>query len=224
MKLRIIGLISGLVLGLIFYKHWVAMVVLSLLGCYIAGYHREVKDKLLQMEFKEFLNSIYGELMVSQSFRNAISETLKIQEFKHLELENSVVVLNRHLQSGVSEVAAWMTFSDSLDEPFIDHFVETLEAVYNYSGHITYVIRQSIIEISDAIDLCLEIEVLIAAKRFEFLTMMLSPIVLMGCLMLTQYDYVRILYETIFGRIIMTSILIVNGMAFIIGKRIINII
>jgi len=81
MKLRIIGLISGLVLGLIFYKHWVAMVVLSLLGCYIAGYHREVKDKLLQMEFKEFLNSIYGELMVGQSFRNAISETLKIQEF-----------------------------------------------------------------------------------------------------------------------------------------------
>ena len=224
MKLRLIGLISGLVLGYIFYKHWVTMIAFSLLGCYITKYHREVQDKLLRMEFKEFLNGIYGELMVGQSFRNAISETIKIQDFKHLELENSVLVLNRHLQSGVSEVVAWMTFSSSLDEPFIDPFVETLEAVYNYSGHITYVIRQSIIEISDAIDLCLEIEVLIAAKRFEFVTMMLSPIVLMGFLMLTQYDYVRILYETVFGRIIMTSILIINGVAFVIGKRIINII
>ncbi|MCH4887767.1 hypothetical protein EZV73_09290 [Acidaminobacter sp. JC074] len=223
MRTKVIGAMTGLVLGYVFYRHYIAMIFLSVLGFSLSAYKKNDKGKVLQIEFKELLNGIYGELMVGQSFRNAVHETSKLHDFNHKKLKEAYATLNRHLQSGVSDVEAWVTFSETLDEAYIDRFVQTLEAVYLYSGHITYVIKQTIIEISDAIDLTLEIEVMIAAKRFEFMAMMCAPIALLGIMMLTQYDYVSILYETLVGRLMMTLILLGNLAAYIIGKRIINI-
>jgi len=131
--------------------------------------------------------------------------------------------LNKSLKLGVSDVTAWQQFSSTMDNKYITEFVDVLEVTYAYSGNIVEIIKNTIHTISDAIDLTLELQVMITAKRLEFYMMMLLPVLLLGLLSYSQYGYMSVLYQSILGRIVMTSVLIGMIVSFFIGKEIIKV-
>lgn len=213
----------GAAIGWIFYRHVVPVVAFIGVGIFI-GYKVEKHDnKYLLLEFKTFMNGVYSEIMVGQSLRTAVATMHDLYTFQDEALKNALNVLVKSIKLGKGEIEAWRQFEQTLNEPFITTFVDTLEATYYYSGQVTAVIRHTIYSISDAIDLTLEMEVIIAGKKMEFYTMMILPIALLGLLSHTQYDYLTILYETLLGRCLMSGILLWMLTAYMIGKKLIDI-
>lgn len=223
LKQIVVGLAIGLLVGYVFFMNvFLAFVFCILGGC--LGYFKDTnEDEAIMFDFKEFLSCIYAELLVGRSFRNAIKTSIELYDFKHKKLEEALIMLNRRIHSGVSEKQAWLSLSDDMNEMYITKFAETLCATYDYSGNVSYIIKTTIMDISDAIDIALEVRVLIASKRLEFYIMMSLPIVLLGVLNMSQYNYMSILYESVFGRIVMVGVLLMMGLAYFIGKRLIKI-
>jgi tight adherence protein B len=196
------------------------MFCFSAIGFFVSTRYEPDQRSLLLLEFKEFLNGIHSELLVGQSFRHAIQSTLEVQTMSYAPLRDSLDHLHKSITLGVDEVNAWQTLSNELQEEYITEFVTTLKATYYYSGNVVSVIKHTIYSISDAIDLTLEINVILISKKIEFLTMIMLPIILLGVLSITQYEYMAVLYESIFGRMVMTGVLIIMGVSYLIGHYI----
>ena len=196
------------------------MFCFSAIGFFVSTRYVPDQRSILLLEFKEFLNGIHSELLVGQSFRHAIQSTLEVQTMSYAPLRDSLDHLHKSITLGVDEVNAWQTLSNELQEEYITEFVTTLKATYYYSGNVVSVIKNTIYSISDAIDLTLEINVILISKKIEFLTMIMLPIILLGVLSITQYEYMAVLYESIFGRMVMTGVLIIMGVSYLIGHYI----
>jgi len=222
-KLCITKIVIGISLGYVFYRSFLMMLIFSILLLSIPSKEKKSLEGLILLEFKEFLNGIHSELLVGQSFRNAVDLTIILHQVQSESLKESLLFLNKSLKLGVSDVTAWQHFSSTMDNKYITEFVDVLEVTYAYSGNIVEIIKNTIHTISDAIDLTLELQVMIAAKRLEFYMMMLLPILLLGLLSYSQYEYMSVLYQSILGRIVMTSVLIGMTVSFFIGKEIIKV-
>ena len=88
---------------------------------------------------------------------------------------------------------------------------------------MTQVLKHTIKSITDEIDLELEIDIIIASKKYEFYGMIGIPFLLMGLLSYSQYAYMRVLYETLLGRIVMTIGLSLMLISYLLGKKIVEI-
>jgi tight adherence protein B len=219
-KSCLIGIVCGGLIGLIFYRHFLLMILFSGIGLSVSFCYKPNQRSVLLLEFKEFLNGIHSELLVGQSFRHAIQLTLEVQIISNVSLGDALDHLHKSISLGVDEVKAWQELSDKLHEEYIKEFAVTLKATYYYSGDVVTVIKNTIDSISDAIDLTLEINVILISKRIEFLTMIMLPIGLLGLLSVTQYDYMSVLYESMLGRVIMTGVMLVMSVAYLIGHYI----
>ena len=218
-----IKIVLGICLGYVFYRSTLMMFIFSLILIGIPNKEKKSQDGLILLEFKEFLNGIHSELLVGQSFRNAVDSTIILHQVQSETLKESLLFLNKSLKHGVSDVVAWQQLSNNLDIKYITEFVNVLEVTYAYSGNIVEIIKNTIHTISDAIDLALELRVMIAAKRLEFYMMMLLPILLLGLLSYSQYEYMSVLYQSTLGRIVMTGVLIGMTVSFYIGNEIIKV-
>ncbi|MOA58169.1 hypothetical protein D3C78_1825110 [compost metagenome] len=77
--------------------------------------------------------------------------------------------------------------------------------------------------IGEKIEVKLEIEVLIAGKKFESTAMMFAPLLLIAGLTMFSGDYMAPLYDGLQGRLVMTASLLVLGGCFYVSKRIMDI-
>jgi len=222
-KIYLIAVTMGCSLGLVFYRSAIMMIIFSAMGIFLASKRKVSSDDLILLEFRDLLNSIHSELLVGMSFRNAIDISIDLQDYQSVKLKEAIQLLNKSMKYGMSDIKAWQEFSNSMDIRYISEFVRVLEVTYNYSGNVTEIIQKSIHSISDAIDLTLELGIMIAAKKFEFYMMMLLPVIMLGLLSYSQYDYMSVLYQSTFGRIVMSCILISMGIAYVIGKEIIKV-
>lgn len=213
----------GIMIGYVFYRSVLMMVIFPLL--FIGMVYKKEYDQsdLILLEFKEFLNSLHSELLIGMSFRNAIDTAINLQEFNSKLLEEELNHLSKRIKCGQTDLQAWSIFAEKMSMKYITEFVNVLKVTYNYSGNLIEVVQNSIQSISDAIDLTLEINIMIAAKKFEFYMMMLLPIILLGLLSYSQYDYMSVLYHGVFGRGVMSIILIAMSIAYLIGKEIIKV-
>ena len=174
---------------------------------------------LLLMEFRSMLNSVYSELIVGQSLRTSLSVTLALNEIRHKDLSYAIVTLDKAINHGISEVQAWEAFAEKIDEFYVYQFVSTLSATYSYSGNVAEVVQHSVVALSDAIDLTLEVDIIMASKRMEFHIMTLMPLILLLILSINQAEYMMVLYESFIGRIVMTCILCLMTIAYLLGKH-----
>lgn len=222
-KAYLLAAILGASLGLVFYRSVIMMIIFSAIGMYFATKIKVSSDDLILLEFRDLLNCIHSELLVGMSFRNAIDVSVELQVYQSTKLKKAILLLNKSTKFGMSDIKAWQVFSNSMNIRYISEFVRVLEVTYNYSGNVTEIIQKSIHSISDAIDLTLELGIMITAKKFEFYMMMLLPVIMLGLLSYSQYDYMSVLYQSTFGRIVMSGILISMCIAYIIGKEIIKV-
>lgn len=218
-----VGFIIGCVIGQIFFRQIIMTGIFSIVGSMVGFLTDYQDDEKLIFDFKEFLSCVYGEIMVGKSFRNAIGCALQLYDFQHEILESHLLLLYKRIESGMSDQLAWSKFSEVVNEKHILSFTETLCATYEYSGHVSSILASSITEISDAIDMALEVKILIASKKLEFYVMLSLPVILLGILSYTQYEYMSILYLSWFGRFVMIGVFFLMVAAYFIGKKLIEI-
>lgn len=172
--------------------------------------------------FRNMLNILYSEIIAGKSFRNSTKVAISDTKFMDTLFRESVEMMELELNLGMSDLEVWKNFEERLKLDSLTQFILIIDKGY-YTGDLLTIIRRSIQLLSDRLEIEIEINLAIAAKKFEFNTMMISPVVLLAFLTLSNRTYMSMLFETSIGRLVMSFGLISLIIAYKIGDKIIKI-
>ncbi|MBN2796016.1 MAG: hypothetical protein JXR88_11460 [Clostridia bacterium] len=209
--------------GFVFYRHifgcFFVMVLFS-----VQGYIKKIDNQQgILHEFRMFLNSIYTELTTGSVMQLAVINSAQTMIMMNKILKEAVFTLIGEVSLGQSEKIAWQNFSEKLMLKPAIQFSKGLSMAYEQGSDLRIVVGESIQLITDQMDLDMEMEVLLAAKKFEFYLLMIVPVLLLAFLSWSDMAYMTVLFKDLPGRIIMTLVLICLVVAYKIGEHIIHI-
>lgn len=183
------------------------------------------KDKLL-LEFKDFLRILKTFLEASYSVENSFY--LSIKELMMIHGKNSMMVKE------LKYMVAKLKLSKPIDEVFKDFALKThVEDILDFSevfviskisgGNLSKIIGNTISVINDKIEVKIEIETATASKRFEQKLMNLLPFLIVLYMNISSSNFLKPLYTTFQGRILMTFALVIIYFAIKLSEKILDI-
>jgi tight adherence protein B len=217
--------------GMIFYRSIIIAVIL----CPLAFIYPSIRKKEiirkrkaeLNIQFKDMLYSLSSSLSVSKSIEMAVKDTIK-------DLEIIYPDPNAYINQEIRWIIRGMELNQPIEELFLDFAKRSgIEDIYNFSevfslcnragGNLVEIIKNTSGIISDKIETRQEIDVMLAERKFEQKVLSVFPALIVLLLSLNAEEYIRPVFETMIGRIIMTISLILCLAATYISKKIIDI-
>lgn len=183
------------------------------------------KEKLL-LEFKDFLRVLKTFLEASYSMENAFN--LSIKELVMLHGKEAMIV--KEIKNIVGKLklnkSIDVVFREFANKTHVDDIVDFSE-VFVISkvngGNIGKIIGNTISVINDKIEVKIEIDTMTASKRFEQKLMNLLPFFIIIYMNISSSDFLRPLYTTIEGRLLMTLALVVYFVSVKLSEKILDI-
>ena len=230
-KVRFV-LIDCITIGVVSYLFYESVIAFVFLILAIPMLYKRQKNKLhkrqksmIRKEFKDFCNVLSNNLAVGYSFENALSNS--INESRDLYGKNSYMVKELRIVANKVNInipveKAFMEFAMKTDVEDIVIFAEILSMAKRSSGNVVEVIRNTIDNIAERIELKREIETIFSSKRYEQRIMNIIPLLIICYVKLTSPEMLNIMYSTLLGRIIMSICLIVFISALLLGEKIMN--
>ena len=114
-------------------------------------------------------------------------------------------------------------FADRCGDEDIRHFARILIIASKSGGSFSEIIRRTSETIGLRLSVNEEIETILAGKRGEFRVMVIVPAGILVYMNLTSPDYMQVLYEGLYGRLIMAGVLAIYLLAVVLGKKILDI-
>lgn len=213
-----------------FYDSKVLLIILMPLAIIIPFFEKDKfvkkrKEKLLN-EFKDFLRVLKTFLEASYSVENAF--VLSIKELTMLHGKESMMV--NELKSMVSQLrinkpidVVFKKFAEKTHIEDILDFSEVFIISKLHGGNISKIIGNTISVINDKIEVKIEIDTVTASKRFEQKLMNLLPFLIIIYMNISSSSFLKPLYTTIEGRLLMTFALVVYYFSVKISKKILEI-
>lgn len=213
-----------------FYDSKVLLIILTPLAIIIPFFEKDKfvkkrKEKLLN-EFKDFLRVLKTFLEASYSVENAF--VLSIKELTMLHGKESMMV--NELKSMVSQLrinkpidVVFKKFAEKTHIEDILDFSEVFIISKLHGGNISKIIGNTINVINDKIEVKIEIDTVTASKRFEQKLMNLLPFLIIIYMNISSSSFLKPLYTTIEGRLLMTFALVVYYFSVKISKKILEI-
>ena len=213
-----------------FYDSKILLVLLLPLSFVIPFFDKESfikkrNEKLLN-EFKDFLRVLKTFLEASYSVENAF--TLSARELSMLHGNESMMV--KEIKSMVSQLkinkpidVVFKKFAMKTHLEDIVDFLEVFTISKLHGGNISKIIGNTISVINDKIEVKIEIDTVTASKRFEQKLMNLLPFLIIIYMNISSSSFLRPLYTTIEGRLLMTFALVVYYFSVKISKKILEI-
>ncbi|MBR0038574.1 MAG: type II secretion system protein F [Lachnospiraceae bacterium] len=213
-----------------FYDSKVLLVVTLPLSFVIPFFEKDQfikkrKEKLLN-EFKDFLRVLKTFLEASYSVENAFA--MSVRDVMMLHGKESMMV--KELKSMVSLLkinkpidVVFKKFADKTHMEDIIDFSEVFIISKLHGGNISKIIGNTINVINDKIEVKIEIDTVTASKRFEQKLMNLLPFLIIIYMNISSSSFLRPLYTTLEGRLLMTFALVVYFFSVKISKKILEI-
>lgn len=183
------------------------------------------KEKLLN-EFKDFLRVLKTFLEASYSVENAFA--MSVRDVMMLHGKESMMV--KELKSMVALLkinkpidVVFKKFADKTHMEDIIDFSEVFIISKIHGGNISKIIGNTINVINDKIEVKIEIDTVTASKRFEKKLMNLLPFLIIIYMNISSSSFLRPLYTTLEGRLLMTFALVVYFFSVKISKKILEI-
>lgn len=213
-----------------FYDSKVLLVVTLPLSFVIPFFEKDQfikkrKEKLLN-EFKDFLRVLKTFLEASYSVENAFA--MSVRDVMMLHGKESMMV--KELKSMVSLLkinkpidVVFKKFADKTHMEDIIDFSEVFIISKLHGGNVSKIIGNTINVINDKIEVKIEIDTVTASKRFEQKLMNLLPFLIIIYMNISSSSFLRPLYTTLEGRLLMTFALVVYFFSVKISKKILEI-
>ncbi len=229
-KILASGVIRLLVASWIFYHNVYAVIIMCpYLYFHLKSKADEIdkeKKRLLNMQFKDGMQSVSFSLNSGYSIENAFREACA--ELKQLYGEESVIA--KEFQRIVRRMEHNENIEDILEEFAARSGVEDIQyfaAVFRYAkrcgGDLIAIIRQTARTIFEKNETMNEIQTVISGKKMEQKVMSAVPFLLVGYLQLTSWDFISSLYGNPLGIAVMTGCLLIYLLSDYIAKRIMDI-
>lgn len=219
-----------MVIAYLCYRSVIAMILFPLLFWVLLRKERQQKleqrKERLSLEFKETMQAVAGALTAGYSIENALKEAQK--EIHQLYGENS------YMEEELAQMNAKIGLNQPLEELFMDFSnrsgveeVESFCQVFVFAkrggGDFAKIIKTTVDQISDKLDIKREIAIMIASRKLEQKIMQAVPVFILFYLDLTSPEFLQVLYHNSFGNFMMTICLLLYMVAILLAEKIINI-
>lgn len=205
------------VIAFLFYNSIYAVVVGS--PFLIFYFKKEKKDRIearrqqIILEFKEVMYSIATALSAGYALENTFSvakqdlQRLYPNGQSYLVPECNYIIHNLEVHRTVEELLSDLAERSNIAE--IRQFAKVVSIAKRSGGNMIAIIRGSVKQISETMEVKREIAVLVASKALEQKIMTIMPFVIVAYLRLSNPGYLDILYGNVLGILIMSLALAV---------------
>lgn len=214
----------------LFYKSmWVLVFMVPVSGMYLKWKKKQLireRKRKLNYQFRDALNSMSVAVQAGYSVENAVSACVRdleqmyskdediVAEFRYIETQQKVSVPVEEL---------FLDLGQRCRVEDIENFASILYTAKRSGGDLGNVLQKVARMLGDKIDVKKEIEATLAAKKSEQMIMSLMPAGIILYLRLASPGFLDMLYGNPFGIAAMTVCLMVYGLAYWMGKRIVEI-
>lgn len=218
------------IIGFLFYDSWRALVVCIPLGIYrLRSWEKEreeAKKRLFRVQFQEALQSISSSLNVGYSLENAMKEAKKDLDVLYeketiIQKEFSYMLRQLYLQLPMEQILE--EWADRMNMEEVRSFVSVFAMAKRSGGNMMAIIRNSISQIRDKMEVEQEIETILAARKYEFKVMSVIPFGIIAYMRFSFPEFMGILYGNLFGAGVMSICLAIYIGAYALGESIVSI-
>lgn len=216
--------------GFLFYDSWLSVfIIIPGVFLYLHSWQKEMfrrKEQEFRAQFGIGIQTMAGALNVGYSAENAIREAAKDMRplFKKgsrvlREFERMIHLLdmNRTVEQAMGE------FSERVMQEDVDSFVTVFITAKRIGGDSVAIIRNAVKDIGDKIEVEKEIETLLSAKKLEFHVMCVIPFGIILYMRMAFPEFMGVLYNNLFGMVLMSICLGIYIAAYRIGKGLVDI-
>lgn len=231
-KLRYLleGLIVVVVLGGLFYKSILGIIILSPL--ILIYYNKKRKEQIekrrwrLNIEFRDGINSLSAALGAGYSAEHAFLEAIKDLKRMYpggaMIIEEFTYLVNR-IQMNITVEKALSDFGERSGIEDIISFAEVFSTAKRTGGDIIQIIKTTGGIISEKLEVKREILTMISAKKLEATIMKAIPAGILFYLSISSPGFLNPLYHNIFGILVMSILLVIYLFTYRIIDKIISI-
>lgn len=184
------------------------------------------KQSHFRLQFKDAIQAVSDALNVGYSVENAMREARKELEILYKKEEPIL----REFRYMIHQLDMNVTAENVIVELAVrtgDDEVWTFATVFGVAkrsgGDMIAMIRTAVYRITEQVDLLREMETLIAAKKLEFHIMTVIPLCMLFYMRLSFPGLMSVLYGNLFGIVLMSVCLLVYLLAYLAGKRIVEV-
>lgn len=216
--------------GWLFYHSIWSFLIIWPFGIWIyKSLNRErMKQKKSQflLQFRQMCESVAQALGVGYSAENAWKEAYQDMKIlfpsnalirKEMELIVRKLKLQIPLEQVLEEFAARVALED------VKNFISVFTAAKRSGGDMIAIIQNTSAQISEKIDVKREIDIILAAKKYEFRIMCAIPYVMIMYLQFSFPEFMSVLYGNVIGIGVMTTCLGIYIGACVLGLKLIRI-
>lgn len=165
-------------------------------------------------------------LSVGYSLENAIKETKKDLDILYsgqtaIQREFNYMLRQIYVQMPMEQILE--EWAERVKQEDLRNFVNVFVTARKSGGDLLAIIRDSIGQIRDKIDVEREIETLIAAKKYEFKVMSAIPFGIIAYMKISFPEFMQMLYGNVLGAGVMSICLAIYAGAYYFGRKIVNI-
>lgn len=218
------------IFGYLFYNTiWFSVIMIPFLFPYYKMVKkREEKKRLerLKVEFKDALTALTASLhtgyAIENAFREAYAELMLLHGKDALIVREFDYMLKQmRISRTVEEVVEEFAVRSGLED--IQNFSQVFSMANRSGGKLTSIMDAAAETIGQKIDVEREILTMIQGKKLEQRIMSVVPVAMIAYLRLGNSAFMRVLYESMAGRAVMTGCLIGYLVALWIGEKIMEI-
>lgn len=221
--------IGGIASGLFYNSCWGMCIlppVFYFTGRLLKKSRTGMQQKRLNQEFKDYMYAVSGALAAGYSIERAFLAGL--EDMKQLYGEESILVkrlcsMKQRLNLQESMERILSDFAEESGSEDIENFVEIFCYAKRGGGDFIHIIATTIGRICDKIEVMEEIHTVMAEKALEQKVMCMVPIGILLFFRVTSPDFIGCLYGNLFGVAVMTAALLLYGIAFFLGMKIVEV-
>ena len=182
------------------------------------------RKKELNLQIKDMLYSLSSSLTSGKSIESAFRDVLRdlavlypdSGTFIIMEMEYIVrrLEMNETVESVLTDFAKRACLED------MDNFVDVFTICKRTGGNIIEVIKNTSAIINDRIEVCQEIDTMLAERKFEQKVLNVVPLGMIVLLSVSAEDYMKPVFDTAAGKLVMSISIALLAAAYYISKRI----
>lgn len=230
LKDMVAGLAILLCISYFFYQSFLP---LSIFSPMLLVYRRlceieraRLRKQKLSLQFKDGILAVSAALKAGYSIENAFCEAYR--ELCHLYKQDDVIVkeflhINRQLKNNIVLEKLLMDFAVRSQVEEIKDFAEVFAIAKRSGGNLNKIIENTVLIISEKIQLKRDIQTILAARQFEQKVMNLVPLFILFYIEITSPGFFSPMYHNAAGICIMTICLAAYLAAFCLSKKIVTI-
>ena len=227
----LLAAVAIFIVGMIFYQRPILALLLSLFSLKFPKIRTaqiiRKRKQTLNTQFKEMLYALSSSMSAGRSLEMAFQDALCDLEVIYPDPETPImqettyilrcISMNMTVEEAISQFAARAHIED------IQNFADVIRICKRSGGNLIEVIRSTSQMITDKIETKNEIETVITAKKFESRIMTCTPIVMVAVLSAASPDYMKPVFTTVVGAVVMTVAIVLFAVSFFVGEKIMEI-